>query len=65
SLDFIQSSMRIDDPFALDIAYTRKMMAFLLFVPKPDHVLMVGQSVGRAGQGARARTGAERPCGAL
>ena len=42
SLDFIQSSMRIDDPFALDIAYTRKMMAFLLFVPKPDHVLMVG-----------------------
>ena len=42
SLDFIQSSMRIDDPFALDIAYTRKMMAFLLFVPNPDHVLMIG-----------------------
>lgn len=42
SLDFIQSSMRIDDPFALDFAYTRKMMAFLLFVPNPDHVLMVG-----------------------
>jgi spermidine synthase len=42
SLDFIQSSMRIDDPFALDFAYTRKMMAFLLFVPNPGHVLMVG-----------------------
>jgi len=42
NLDFIQSSMRIDDPFALDIAYTRKMMAFLLFAPNPDHVLMVG-----------------------
>ncbi len=42
SLDFIQSSMRLDDPFALDIAYTRKMMAFLLFVPDPDHVLMIG-----------------------
>jgi spermidine synthase len=42
SLDFIQSSMRIDDPFALDFAYTRKMMAFLLFAPKPDHMLMVG-----------------------
>lgn len=42
SLDFIQSSMRLDDPFALDFAYTRKMMAFLLFVPSPDHVLMVG-----------------------
>ena len=42
SLDFIQSAMRIDDPFALEFAYTRKMMAFLLFVPNPRHVLMVG-----------------------
>jgi len=42
NLDFIQSSMRIDDPFALDIAYTRKMMAFLLFAPNPGHVLLVG-----------------------
>jgi len=41
-LDFIQSAMRIDDPFALEFAYTRKMMAFLLFVPTPGHVLMVG-----------------------
>lgn len=41
-LDFIQSSMRVDDPFALDCAYTRKMMAFLLFVPDPGHVLMIG-----------------------
>lgn len=42
NLDFIQSSMRVDDPFALDCAYTRKMMAFLLFVPDPGHVLMIG-----------------------
>lgn len=42
SLDFIQSAMRVDDPFALEFAYTRKMMAFVLFVPKPRHVLMVG-----------------------
>jgi len=42
SLDLVQSSMRIDDPFALEFAYTRKMMAFLLFVPDPGHVLMVG-----------------------
>ena len=42
SLDLIQSAMRIDDPFALEFAYTRKMMAFLLFVPDPGHVLMVG-----------------------
>ena len=42
SLRFIQSSMRIDDPVTLDFAYTRKMMAFLLFVPDPREVLMVG-----------------------
>ena len=41
-LDFIQSSMRLDDPYALDFAYTRKMMAFLLFAPDPGHVLMIG-----------------------
>lgn len=41
-LGLIQSAMHIDDPFALDFAYTRKMMAFLLFVPDPSHVLMVG-----------------------
>lgn len=38
----VQSSMRLDDPYILDIAYTRKMMAFLLFVPDPVHVLIVG-----------------------
>ncbi len=42
SLRFVQSSMRIADPCALDFAYTRKMMAFLLFAPDPEHVLMVG-----------------------
>ncbi|MDP2029579.1 MAG: fused MFS/spermidine synthase [Thiobacillus sp.] len=42
SLQYIQSAMRIDAPYALEYAYTRKMMAFLLFVPNPEHVLMVG-----------------------
>lgn len=42
SLELVQSSMRIDDPFALEFAYTRKMMAFVLFVPDPADVLMVG-----------------------
>ena len=37
-----QSSMRLDEPDALVSAYTRKMMAFLLFMPEPRHVLMVG-----------------------
>src|SRR5437868_13620943 len=31
----VQSSMRLDDPLALIAAYTRKMMACLLFRPAP------------------------------
>src|SRR5262249_34917290 len=31
----IQSSMRLGDPFALALDYTRCMMAFLLFHPEP------------------------------
>ncbi len=38
----IQSAMRVDDPFALEISYTRSMMAFLLFHPKSQDFLMVG-----------------------
>jgi spermidine synthase len=38
----IQSSMRIDDPFALALDYTRCMMAFLLFHPQPREALMLG-----------------------
>jgi len=38
----IQSSMRIDDPFALALDYTRCMMAFLLFHPEPQEALMIG-----------------------
>ncbi len=40
--DFIQSEMRLADPFALEFAYTRKMMAFLLFLPEPRSILMLG-----------------------
>src|SRR5688500_13929190 len=40
--DAIQSAMRIDDPFALALDYTRCMMAFLLFHPEPREVLMIG-----------------------
>jgi spermidine synthase len=38
----IQSSMRMDDPFALALDYTRCMMAFLLFLPEPREALMIG-----------------------
>ncbi len=40
--DFIQSEMRLDDPYELAFAYTRKVMAFLLFLPQPRSILMLG-----------------------
>ena len=39
---FIQSEMRLADPYALEFAYTRKMMGFLLFLPEPRSILMLG-----------------------
>ena len=38
----IQSAMRISRPWDLELAYTRAMMAGLLFVPEPKDVLMIG-----------------------
>lgn len=40
--DTIQSAMRIARPNDLELAYTRSMMAFLLFQDRPGRVLMVG-----------------------
>ncbi|WP_374513815.1 spermidine synthase-like protein [Niveibacterium sp.] len=42
SLAFVQSEMLIDDPLALQLGYTRKMMAGMLFNPSPEHVCIVG-----------------------
>jgi spermidine synthase len=38
----IQSRMQVQRPDALDLAYTRTMMAFLLFVPHPQTLAMIG-----------------------
>lgn len=38
----IQSSMRIKTPFALELAYSRGMMAFLLFTQTAKQVLSIG-----------------------
>ena len=38
----VQSAMRLDDPHALALDYTRCMMAFLLFHPQPREMLMIG-----------------------
>jgi spermidine synthase len=40
--DTVQSAMRLARPNDLELSYTRSMMAFLLFVPEPRDVLMVG-----------------------
>lgn len=40
--DAIQSAMRLDDPWALALDYTRCMMAFLLLHPEPREALMLG-----------------------
>ncbi len=37
-----QSEMRLDDPYALVNEYTRKMMGFLAFQPRPERVLIIG-----------------------
>ena len=38
----VQSAMRLDDPYALALDYTRCMMAFLLFHPEPREALLIG-----------------------
>lgn len=40
--DTVQSSMRLSRPNDLELSYTRSMMAFLLFVPDPREILMIG-----------------------
>jgi spermidine synthase len=42
SLAYIQSSMRLDAPEALDLAYTERMMAFLLFHTNVKRLLLLG-----------------------
>jgi spermidine synthase len=37
-----QSEMRIDDPYALVNEYTRNMMGFVAFQPRPDKMLIIG-----------------------
>lgn len=40
--DTVQSAMRLSRPYDLELAYTRSMMAFLLFLHDPRDVLMIG-----------------------
>lgn len=38
----IQSAMRLEAPNALDVRYTQKMMSFLLFLPRPRRIVLIG-----------------------
>jgi spermidine synthase len=38
----IQSAMRLSSPDTLELHYTRAMMSFMLFVPQPADLLMIG-----------------------
>ena len=42
SMSELQSRMDLRDPDALELEYTRLMMGFLLFVPAPAHLAMIG-----------------------
>ncbi|HTH40818.1 MAG TPA: fused MFS/spermidine synthase [Rhodocyclaceae bacterium] len=42
SAHLIQSAMRLDEPNALDLRYTQKMMSFLLFNPRPRRIVLIG-----------------------
>lgn len=42
SRSLVQSGMRLDAPWELEFAYTRQMMSFLLFVPEPREILVLG-----------------------
>lgn len=46
----VQSAMRIAAPNELELVYTQCMMGFLLFHPKPGHVLMIGLGGGSLAQ---------------
>ena len=50
----IQSRMSRDDPVALQLAYTQAMMGFLLFVPAPARMLMLGLGGGSLAKYCRA-----------
>lgn len=42
SISAIQSRMKLRDPYALDLEYTRTMMGYLLFHPEPRQIVMIG-----------------------
>jgi spermidine synthase len=56
----IQSAIRLASPERLELAYTRAMMAFLLFAPAPRETLMIGLGGGSIARFAHAQLPATR-----
>ncbi len=46
TLSLVQSTMQLNRPDQLDLAYTQKMMAFLPFYPRPKGLLLLGMGGG-------------------
>ncbi len=44
--EWIQGAMRIRDPYRIELAYGRQMMAWMLFVRKPAHIVQLGLGTG-------------------
>ncbi|TAH44872.1 MAG: spermidine synthase-like protein [Betaproteobacteria bacterium] len=42
SLGYVQSVVKVADPCALQLGYAQRMMAFLLFNPRPRRMVMIG-----------------------
>ena len=60
TLEDVQSRMRLREPDVLDLRYTRTMMAFLLLLPQPRSILMVGLGGGSLAKFCRRHLGGVR-----
>ncbi len=60
SLSLIQSTMNLKEPFELALDYTQAMMSFLLFLPRPQHILMLGLGGGSLAKFCHRHVGSAR-----
>lgn len=45
-IEWIQGAMRIRDPYKIELAYGRQMMAWMIFVSDPAHIVQLGLGTG-------------------
>lgn len=44
--EWVQGAMRIRDPYKIELAYNRQMLAWMLFVSSPKHIVQLGLGTG-------------------